>query len=469
LKYSDETPFPFEILCTHKLSRRLLPQLPSKGLRAIAGYFGHSASQLRRASHHISATAFIWRHLMKLLVQQDIHSFEDALIWVNQRDGTRQTVDRQFPMPREKRAKLPDQPGIYRMLRSNGDLLYIGKATSLKKRVNSYFHKKKRSAQARLTLEMLTQAVDLDVTVTPSALEAALLETDEIKRHTPPYNVALQENNRQIVFYSSDLKLVSPSPGKDFPIGPLPSIIACSAFSAIHQLLAGEIDEHSWEDEELPAIVLGMREDYAPPLDCFLKGVKLFKEQYSSLLAHYKKDGMNTPIRHLMALGKELRRIKLEELEKAKLEAQEEQEPEDTEGDSERVWEPEDVVKIICGIIRFSAHVIRRGRWFCLLSQSIIQWHSGPSSGGRPRTLVIDKGCPCAELTPPEQNLVFIPLLTKQERQCNFDVMTYDRMRVLTTELKRLVNDKKERHLQVQVGPTTVLKKDQLNELFKWV
>ena len=67
-------------------------------------------------------------------------------------------------MKREIRLNLSEKPGIYRMLRSNGDLLYIGKATSLKHRVNSYFRQK--GSQAEHILEMLSQATDLDVTLT---------------------------------------------------------------------------------------------------------------------------------------------------------------------------------------------------------------------------------------------------------------------------------------------------------------
>ena len=64
-------------------------------------------------------------------------------------------------MPRDKRLSLPDEPGIYRLLRSNGEVLYVGKASSLKKRVNSYFQKQRRISER--TLEMLTQAQDLGI------------------------------------------------------------------------------------------------------------------------------------------------------------------------------------------------------------------------------------------------------------------------------------------------------------------
>ena len=83
-----------------------------------------------------------------------------------------------------------DRPGIYRMLRTSGDVLYVGKAASLHKRVNSYFRGQKN--RDRFKLEMLAQVWDLRVSECNSALEAALLENDEIKRYDPPYNVVLK-------------------------------------------------------------------------------------------------------------------------------------------------------------------------------------------------------------------------------------------------------------------------------------
>ena len=130
----------------------------------------------------------------------------------------------------EIRRLLPARPGIYRMLRANGDLLYIGKATSLKQRVNSYFRQK--GAHAEHTLEMLSQAADLRVTRTGSALEAAVLESDEIKRHSPPYNMALQTGQRKLTFCSHDLKKCAATPDSNYCIGPLPEGLTTAAMNA---------------------------------------------------------------------------------------------------------------------------------------------------------------------------------------------------------------------------------------------
>ena len=102
-------------------------------------------------------------------------------------------------MPRDVRLSLPHAPGIYRMLRTDGSVLYVGKAASLHHRVNSYF-RKQNGVPERL-LEMLSQARAISFDVTPSPLEAALLEPDEIKRHRPPYNVALTIAGPRVVVH----------------------------------------------------------------------------------------------------------------------------------------------------------------------------------------------------------------------------------------------------------------------------
>jgi excinuclease UvrABC nuclease subunit len=116
---------------------------------------------------------------------------------------------RVFPMPAALLQAPPiKKPGIYRMRSLGGDLLYIGKAKSLKKLVTSYFRSK--APHPEHILEMLSQAQSIDFSLTESALEAAVLETDEIKEHCPPYNKALQPNQRSIVFVSRDLKQQAP-------------------------------------------------------------------------------------------------------------------------------------------------------------------------------------------------------------------------------------------------------------------
>jgi DNA polymerase III subunit epsilon len=57
---------PLDIVCTHDIARRLFPDLPRRGVRALTGYFGRGVSALRRSADHVEATAFVWRGLVRL-------------------------------------------------------------------------------------------------------------------------------------------------------------------------------------------------------------------------------------------------------------------------------------------------------------------------------------------------------------------------------------------------------------------
>lgn len=87
--------------------------------------------------------------------------------------------------------KLPDQPGIYLYYDKAGELIYVGKATSLKSRVRSYFIGKKTF---RPIEQMLHEVVDIKWKVTDSVLEAVILEAVYIKKYVPKYNVLGKDN-----------------------------------------------------------------------------------------------------------------------------------------------------------------------------------------------------------------------------------------------------------------------------------
>ncbi len=90
---------------------------------------------------------------------------------------------------------LPESPGVYLMKNAVGDLLYVGKAGSLKRRVSSYFQK---AHDARIEA-LVSEIADIKFEVTNSALEALVLEANYIKKFNPPFNVK-EKDDKSFLF-----------------------------------------------------------------------------------------------------------------------------------------------------------------------------------------------------------------------------------------------------------------------------
>ncbi len=99
-------------------------------------------------------------------------------------------------MTREELAalKLPDAPGVYQFRGSNREILYIGKAASLRDRVRSYFALDIASTRSSAIAKMAATAHTLTWIETGSVLEALILEANLIKQHQPPYNIRDKDN-----------------------------------------------------------------------------------------------------------------------------------------------------------------------------------------------------------------------------------------------------------------------------------
>ena len=87
---------------------------------------------------------------------------------------------------------LPKKPGVYIMKDKNDNIIYIGKAKALNKRVRQYFTQNKNHTLK--TRSMLVNLHSLEYIVTDSELEALILECNLIKRHKPRYNILLKDD-----------------------------------------------------------------------------------------------------------------------------------------------------------------------------------------------------------------------------------------------------------------------------------
>jgi DNA polymerase III subunit epsilon len=409
-------PFPLDTICLHEVARRLFPALPRRGIRALAGYLGHSPSLVRRSAGHVEASAFIWRAILPALAAASVRTWDDLKAWLGEKAPPR--ARRSYPLSPERRRALPDRPGVYRLVRRNGDILYVGKAANLKKRVASHFTQRARATER--ALEMLTQVHDVEVTPVETVLEAALLETDEIKRLVPPYNVQLREEDRRVWFASPDLAEAAPLPDGLHRVGPLPSRWALASLAAIRALASGAC---VLSDLRARASAVGAPPSYAPDEALFLRAWDDF------VTAHVAPGPRNRW--HALLLAS--RRLALTGVA-------------DDGGNEENdagpeVWDLDRVRRHLERALLRGGQLVRRARWLVLLSDASVAFREPGRQGWR--LLVVD-GCRVVERGDVEHPLAIPgrgPLRPWRARQAAIDAAGYDRMRVLATELARVRAD----------------------------
>jgi DNA polymerase III subunit epsilon len=388
---------PFLVICSHSLLKRLFPNLPSQNIRGAAGFFGDNIGQVKRAASHVQATHQIWTGLVAKLKEDGIEDLPglSALLAAPKKAAK---VRYDYRLERARRLELPDQPGVYRMLSKSGEVLYVGKATSLKSRVNSYFRGQR--GRDRRKLEMLAQVWDLDVTSCQSALEAALLEADEIKRLNPPYNVVMKRGRRHLVFYSKDFDAVSKVQNEEHPIGPfrhqnwiehLRMLARSKKSGNFEQIFFNPVDEETLK-----------------------LGFELF------LAAHGLEDVEDWSVRRLLAYGLHLART-YEEPAETETETETDAD-DDAATDPAAEATPEEIAGKFERLLRRSGQEYIRAREMTALLNARVHFSKGEIS----RTLEFGRGKPggSAENAPqfPWQDL---------------DVDTYDRLSVLVTELNK--------------------------------
>jgi DNA polymerase-3 subunit epsilon len=427
-----------DIVCTHDIAARLLPDLPRRSLRALAGYFGRAVGALRRSAAHVEATAYVWRELIPLLDTQGVSTWRALRDWLDAPARAPRRTRRVWPMPRDTRLALPDAPGVYRFLRTSGDVLYVGKASSLHHRVNSYF-RKQAGVHERL-LEMLSQARGVSFDVSPSALEAALIEPDEIKRLHPPYNVALSDVDRALWFARPDLGARSPHPSPRCPLGPFPSAETVDQFAALAKANRAALTRGRWGPD-----------------------AATFDAGYARLCAAHpelSRAGLS-PHARLLRLGARLWREGRRDRDA---------DGDDAAGAEPRVstWTPEQVQVALEWLALRTALARRRARWLTRLIDASVVWCEPSHTDAR--LIVIDNGEVTVRAAVDAGAAPPIPpggLRSVAARREAFTVARFDRLRVLTTELKRLAAAGAPVALRLGAGPALI--GPRLARVLSWV
>lgn len=189
-------------LCTLRLAKRLLPDLRSRSLDTVTAHLGISGSHRHRALGDARLTAEVLLVFLERINALGLISLGELLNFQHSaRDGRRL----EFFVPRSFLATLPESPGVYRMFDENSQLLYIGKAKNLRRRVSSYFTNS--SGHSDKVLDLVRHVHKVTHEEVGSELEAALREATLIRELKPPYNT-LSKHLPRVAF----LKLTRTNP-----------------------------------------------------------------------------------------------------------------------------------------------------------------------------------------------------------------------------------------------------------------
>jgi hypothetical protein len=277
---------------------------------------------------------------------------------------------------------------------------------------------------------MLTQVADIQVTLTASALEAAVLEGDLIKELSPPYNVQLTGAEQGVFYANRDFTSGTPEPDESHVFGPVPSELSLRPLAALAQALLGE-----WDAPAVRAQVVGMSALWPPDAQVFAEGWQILRARRPSS----DFDCGDSARRAALRLARRFL------LNPAFGEA--ESIDEGTEPKS-REWDPVRVARHIETACAEAYRAFRRARWLWLLANSEIVYRE--PSASQPRLLVVAGG---AIVLSRDESAEYRPAQRVRAGALapHFDRKSYDRLRVLTTELKRIARDGGE--VRVHWGP----------------
>ncbi|MGB5818262.1 MAG: exonuclease domain-containing protein [Saonia sp.] len=164
-------------LCTVRLSRKLFPGYRSYSLGKLCSAMNIPLTDRHRARGDAHATVLLFQRLLGVEGADTVFTR-----FLNARS---QEATLPPGLPKDIFEKLPRQPGIYYFKNEKGEIIYIGKAKDIKKRVLSHFYDK-----ANKEIRMCRETLDIDFELSGNELIALLMESAAIKKHYPRYNQA---------------------------------------------------------------------------------------------------------------------------------------------------------------------------------------------------------------------------------------------------------------------------------------
>ena len=187
-------------LCTLRLARRLLKGLRSKGLTALAAFYGINIKGRHRALGDARATAEVLiRFLNQLTDEKDIRRTEDLIKFQFTSYAPKKGTRKRLVELRDKTVpSIPGKPGVYQFKGKRDQVIYVGKAKTLSSRVRSYFTS--IEAHSAHTRKLIEHIHSIDWKETDSELEALIEESRLIKSLKPRFNRAQKKyRNRPFI------------------------------------------------------------------------------------------------------------------------------------------------------------------------------------------------------------------------------------------------------------------------------
>ncbi|PSQ89118.1 MAG: DEDD exnuclease domain-containing protein [Bacteroidetes bacterium QS_8_64_10] len=189
LERLDRPALSCDTLCTLRLARRLLRELPSKGLSRLIEHYDLDAPNRHRALGDAENAARVLDRLLERLARKhDVETLHDVLAFQHKTYRKTKRPPKRLKKLREQAGDLPERPGVYCFKKKNGSRLYIGKAKNLRERVRS--HLMSLGSKAKRMRKLVKHARRVTVAETNTELEALLLESRRIKEHKPRFNRA---------------------------------------------------------------------------------------------------------------------------------------------------------------------------------------------------------------------------------------------------------------------------------------
>ncbi|MGK9367670.1 exonuclease domain-containing protein [Melioribacter sp. Ez-97] len=178
-------------ICTLQLAKRIYPELPSKALGSLTRHLKIRHKKVHTGLGDAMATAKILIKMFDRLTEEHhVESVSDLIRF--QRLANAQSYRIIKKSLADDYVKIPDTPGIYFFKDKKDEIVYIGKAKSLKKRLSNYFV----NNAPRKTKKIVTKADKIDFLGTNSELTALLAEAELIKKHKPAFNKLLKKYSR---------------------------------------------------------------------------------------------------------------------------------------------------------------------------------------------------------------------------------------------------------------------------------